>query len=234
VISDVSNDDLSTIGSGLFYYDSTTFVAAEEILKRYKIWEAVQKDIRMRIEAGIRSEIPETPKPGSISIPHTIVASNSIAREAAKRKATESGYDAEVISPPLVQSVENAVQYLKEKIKELMPRSVLIFGGEITVQVRGNGIGGRNQHFALLMTKELADRNIVFLSAGTDGIDGNSNAAGAWTDGNTMKKASNMNLSIEQSIADFNSFEFFKTLNQSIITGPTGTNVMDIYLLLRE
>jgi glycerate-2-kinase len=234
VISDVSNDDLSTIGSGLFYPDSTTFVAAEEILKRYSIWNSMPSDIQKRIEAGIEGGVPETPKPGSISIPHTIVASNAIARAAAKQKAMELGYDAEVISEPLVQSVENAVQDLSARVKKLKSGAALILGGEITVQVRGNGIGGRNQHLALLMTKELSEQDVVFLAAGTDGVDGNSTAAGAWTDGNTIKKASSMNLSIEQSIADFNSFEFFKTLNQSIISGPTGTNVMDLYLLLRK
>ena len=80
------------------------------------------------------------------------------------------------------------------------------------------------------MSSDLSKSDVVFVSAGTDGVDGNSPAAGAWTDGNTVAKASGMNLSIDEFLADCNSFQFFKTLDQSIVTGPTGTNVMDLYI----
>jgi glycerate-2-kinase len=234
VISDVPNDDLSTIGSGPFYYDSTTFIAASEILQHYQIWTSLPKDIRKRIDAGIKGEIPETPKEGSLSIPHRIIASNAIARESARKKAIELGYDAEIIRELLVQPVDLAVEHLKEQITRMRAGSALIFGGEVTVQVRGNGIGGRNQHFALLMSSIIANSGLVFAAAGTDGVDGNSPAAGAWTDGNTMIKANEMRLSTEEFLNACNSFQFFSTLDQSILTGPTGTNVMDLYILLRK
>ena len=234
VISDVPNDDLSTIGSGPFYYDNTTFIAAKEILTRYEIWSSLPADICHRIDAGVRGEVPETPKRGALSIPHQIVASNAIARESAKRKAIELGYDVAAIPELLVQPVELAVEQLKDRINGMEPGSALIFGGEITVQVRRNGVGGRNQHFALLMSSALSKSDVVFVAAGTDGVDGNSSAAGAWTNGNTVAKANGMSLSIDEFLADCNSFQFFKTLDQSIITGPTGTNVMDLYVLLRE
>jgi glycerate-2-kinase len=233
VISDVPNDDLSTIGSGPFYNDSTTFIVAKGILESYGIWNSVPTDVRNRIEAGAAGKIPETPKPGSLSISHRIIASNTIARDAARLKAIALGYSVEMMKGTLVDSVEDAVMKFAQESKRIQPGSAIIGGGEITIRVQGNGTGGRNQHFALLMVKALAGTDCVFLAGGTDGVDGNSPAAGAWVDGNTITNASNQNLNVDHYINNYDSFHFFKALNQSIHIGPTGTNVMDLYLLLR-
>jgi glycerate 2-kinase len=232
VISDVASNDLSAIGSGPFYVDNTTFVAAKDILKRFNIWNKAPEDIRLHLAAGIEGEIQETPKSGSLNIPHLIVASNGTARDAAKSKAEQLGYTAAAIGDSLVGPIENAAEQILEHINSMPDRSAIVLGGEVTIRVTGNGIGGRNQHLALLLTEALASRRIVFASAGTDGIDGNSTAAGAWTDGNTFEKAKSINLSIREYLANNNSFHFFEKLNQSIVTGPTGTNVMDLYLVL--
>lgn len=232
VISDVASNDLSAIGSGPFYDDNTTFVAAKEILERHAIFDKVPEDIRRRLEEGIAGKIPETPKPGSLNIPHLIVASNDTARAAAKVKAEELGYKSVVIQNPLVGPIEVAAQEILKYMNSMEKNSAMILGGEVTIRVIGNGTGGRNQHLALLLTEPLLNRNFVFASAGTDGIDGNSPAAGAWTDGNTFEKAKAMNLSVHEYLINNDSYHFFKALNQSIVTGPTGTNVMDLYLIL--
>lgn len=232
VISDVASNDLSAIGSGPFYVDNTTFVAAKNVLERYGIFDKTPGEIKQRLEAGIAGKIPETPKPGALNIPHLIVASNETARAAAKTKAEELGYKSGVIQNPLVGSIEIGAQEILKYINSMADHSAIILGGEVTIRVTGNGTGGRNQHLALLLTEALTGRKIVFASAGTDGIDGNSSAAGAWTDGDTFEKAKTFNLSVHEYLMNNDSYHFFQTLNQSIITGPTGTNVMDLYLIL--
>jgi glycerate 2-kinase len=232
VISDVASNDLSAIGSGPFYVDNTTYIAAKEILQGYGIWDKVPEDIRVHLNTGAESKIPETPKPGSLNIPHLIVASNDTARAAAKSKAEELGYRSSGIETPLVGSIETAAEQILKQINSMSDRSAIVLGGEVTIRVAGNGTGGRNQHLALLLTEALKNRKIVFASAGTDGIDGNSTAAGAWTDGDTFEKAKSFHLSLHEYLANNDSYHFFQKLNQSIVTGPTGTNVMDLYLIL--
>ncbi|MCI0417208.1 DUF4147 domain-containing protein [bacterium] len=232
VLSDVASNDLSSIGSGPFYVDSTTFIAAKQILGRYGIWNRVPEDVRSRLEDGISGKIPETPKPGSLSIPHLIVASNETARHAATVKAEQLGYKTIEIEDPLIGPVEDAAKMIVNRIGAMQGKSAMIWGGEVTVHVHGNGTGGRNQHLALLMTQALSNQDIVFAAAGTDGVDGNSPAAGAWTDGKTFTRANRLNLSIQEFLMNNDSYHFFRQLNQSIVTGPTGTNVMDLYLIL--
>lgn len=232
VISDVASNDLSAIGSGPFYVDSTTFIAAKQTLQHYGIFDKVPVDIKQRLESGIAGNIPETPKPGSLNIPHMIVASNDTARAAAKSKAEKLGYKSFGIHTPLVGPIENAAKQILQQINSMADHSAIILGGEVTIRVTGNGTGGRNQHLALLLTEPLANRKFIFASAGTDGIDGNSPAAGAWTDNATFEKAKSLGLSVHEYLSNNDSYHFFQALNQSIVTGPTGTNVMDLYLIL--
>lgn len=232
VISDVASNDLSAIGSGPFYVDNTTFIAAKQTLQRYGIWDKAPKDIKVHLDAGIEGKIPETPKSGSLNIPHLIVASNNTARAAAKSKAEQLGYRSFGIETPLVGSIEIAAEQILKRVNSMSNRSAVVLGGEVTIRVTGNGTGGRNQHLALLLTEALANQKIVFASAGTDGIDGNSTAAGAWTDGDTFDKAKSLNVSVHEYLTNNDSYHFFEKLNQSIVTGPTGTNVMDLYLIL--
>lgn len=231
LISDVIGNDPAVIGSGPMYPDPTTFADASVVLQKYGIWTDAPDDVKRRLMQGERGEIPETPKPGSLHIPHEIVASNDIARQAAAEAAKQLGYATTMIREPISGFVEDAADAIFNRIQQAPP-GVIIFGGEVTVQLRGGGTGGRNQHLALLMSQKIAGSRVTFLAAGTDGIDGNSRAAGAWTDGNTLQQAKASGLDIDSAIVNFDSFPFFDKLGQSIGLGPTGTNVMDLYIAL--
>lgn len=233
-ISDVIGDNLSTIGSGPFYEDPTTFHDAEQILQRYGIWGTVPLEVRKILQDGTKGRIEETPKPGSFRIPHFIIASNRIALEAAAAKAEDLGYRTVLSKEPLSGLVDDCARLLAKRIQTLPSGSALVMGGEVTVRLKGSGIGGRNQHLALILTEALSGTNHLVACAGTDGIDGNSPAAGAWTEGTTLERARNRNLDIREYLKAFDSFHFFKELGQNIISGPTGTNVMDLYLALTE
>jgi glycerate-2-kinase len=231
-ISDVVGDDLQAIGSGLFYGDRTTYIASLEVLKRYGIWDQAPADVRQSLERGAAGLIEETPRPENLRIPHYIVASNQLARMAAAQKAAALGYSPEIHPELLYSRVEDAAELIAGKIKDSKPGTAWIAGGEITVKVGGNGIGGRNQHLTLLITPLISGSKALFAAAGTDGVDGNSTAAGAWTDGNTAKRASQLNLNYRHNVAEYDSNRFFDQLGQTIVTGPTGTNVMDLYVAL--
>ncbi len=231
VISDVIGNDLSTIGSGPFYADPTTFLDAWQVLQKYSLWNRVPDEVRRTIEDGCAGRIPETPKPGSVQLDHRIVASNDIARNAAAERARLLGYSVRNVEQPVKDNVELAAENLFAEIKQSPPRTAFIAGGEVTVRLQGHGVGGRNQHLALLMTDKLNGQEAVFGAVGTDGIDGNSTAAGAWTDGKTFQKASGID-TFRSAVKNCDSFHYFRAVGQNIMTGPTGTNVMDLYIAL--
>lgn len=230
VISDVIGNDLSTIGSGPFYPDPSTYAIAQTILNKYGLWDQVPADIRQHLESGVAGEIGETLK-GTPQVAHTIIASNEMACSQAAETASALGYTAQVISG-VSGPVETVAERILTLLEEKATRSALILGGEATVQVGGDGTGGRNQHLALLLTRRISGRNITFAAIGTDGVDGNSPAAGAWIDGHTAGEAAQLGLSIDSALAEFDSFPLFSKLNHSIMTGPSGTNVMDLYIAL--
>jgi glycerate 2-kinase len=231
VISDVIGDDLSAIGSGLFYPDPTTFLDTRNILEQYDLWPQIPKDVRDTIESGIAGIVPETPKPGSSHPVHRIIASNEIARKAAAERARAFGYSVRYFEKPFREDVEKVADAISMEIEKNQPGTALIFGGEITVRLNGEGAGGRNQHLALLMTDRLKGSNALFGAAGTDGIDGNSPATGAWTDGQTLQRGSGVE-SFEKAVRNCDSYNYFRAVGQNIVTGPTGTNVMDLYVAL--
>ena len=232
LISDVIGDDPAVIGSGPFYPDPTTFLEAAAVLKKYGIWDSAPAEIRSHLELGVAGGVKETPKPASLKIPHAIIASNKTARTAAAAAAGNLGYQTVVVPEPVSGFVEDAADHLWARIRNAPPRTAFIFGGEVTVRLSGNGTGGRNQHLALLMTNRMAGTSCLFAAAGTDGVDGNSSAAGAWTNGQTAQQARQKGLDLDAAISQFNSYPFFQQLGQSIVTGPTGTNVMDLYVAL--
>jgi glycerate 2-kinase len=229
VVSDVIGDDLSSIGSGPFYVDPSTFLDAKNILLAHSLWNIVPEDVRQTIESGVSGLIPETPKPGTLEIAHTIIASNRIARRAAAEKAVSLGYSIIKVQNPLQGDVEEAASKLFAQLKDGPKRSAVICGGEVTIRLTGSGIGGRNQHLALLMTDKISGSDLTFAAAGTDGIDGNSSAAGAWTNGETFVRAGGMG-SLQHALKNCDSYSYFNSVGQTIITGPTGTNVMDLYI----
>lgn len=156
----------------------------------------------------------------------------------AKEKAEESGYETQIITNKLDGDVGMVSNYIFETIKNaksknLNEKTCLLFAGEPTVRIQGNGLGGRNQHLALMIAPLLKDLpNITFLSGGTDGSDGPTDAAGAVVDSLTSKNASDLNLDIHQYIRNFDSYHFFRQEGGLIITGPTQTNVMDLMVVL--
>ena len=231
VISDVIGDDLSSIGSGPFFADPTTFLDAKNVLLAYSLWNRIPDNVRSTIEAGINGLIPETPKPGMLDIAHRIIASNKIAKHAAAEQAGRLGYSVIEREEPVQGDVELAVVMLLQEINRCPKGSALICGGEVTIRLTGAGSGGRNQHLALLMTEKINGSDLLFAAAGTDGIDGNSSAAGAWTDGETWNRASGFD-HFKNALKNCDSYSYFKSIAQNIVTGPTGTNVMDLYIAL--
>ena len=243
LVSDVVGDDLDVIGSGPTAPDASTFAGAQAILDKYGLRERIPAAVRERIERGVRGEIAETPKPGDPAFERTtnlIVGSNRLAVDAAARKARELGLRPVVLSTVIEGEAREVARMHAAIAREvratgrpLKPPLCLISGGETTVTLRGNGLGGRNQEFVLAAVIDLAGSNeVVVLSGGTDGTDGPTDAAGAIADGATLERAGRLGLDARQFLAENDSYRFFDALGDLLKTGPTGTNVMDLRLVL--
>ncbi|MGI0074302.1 MAG: glycerate kinase type-2 family protein [Nitrosotalea sp.] len=225
VMSDVIGDDLSAIASGLTYYDNTTFQDAKKILIRYGLKNKVPKKVWQRIDLGARKLIPETPK--KTKIKNYVISSNKNCLDEMSKTARKLGLVTKMKSP-ISGNVENAALKLT-KLLPSKPRSCLIFGGETTVKVKGKGKGGRNQELILHLLNRLSKQKIKLLmtSVGTDGIDGNTPAAGAIVISDIAPKM------IKKYLCDNDSYAYFRKYGGLIFTGPTHTNLMDIGLILR-
>ncbi|MCK5635830.1 MAG: glycerate kinase [Thermoplasmatales archaeon] len=240
IVSDIIGDPMEFIASGPTYPDSTTYQDAQRILNKYNLWTKLPSSVQDVIEDGIKGKIPETPKkndPAFNDVFNFIVANNKIACNAAKEKAEELEYKAILLTTSLDGEAKDIGKYLAEKAANYLTEGkkvVFISGGETTVTIKGSGKGGRNQEMILGSLEELADKNIVFSSFATDGIDGMSDAAGAIADTFTMKRALKNNLDPKEFLENNNSYEFFKILDDLFLTGPTGTNVMDIQILVKN
>ena len=243
MLSDVIGDDLDVIGSGPTAPDRSTFAGAQGILQKYGLLERVPAAVRQRIEAGARGEIPETPKPGDRIFERTenlIVGSNRLAVDAAAQAARKLGFNTLVLSTRIqgetreVARVHGAIaQEILASGRPVKPPACVISGGETTVTLRGDGLGGRNQEFALAAAIDLAGcQPVVVLSGGTDGTDGPTDAAGAIADGATVERAARLGLDARRFLDNNDSYHFFQPLGDLLVTGPTGTNVMDVRLLL--
>ncbi len=240
VLSDVIGDDLEAIGSAPLYCDSSSYQDVVNILNKYGIIEAIPKSIARVIEQGLSGEIAETPKTPNERIDHAIIGSNRKLLEKAKECALSLGLDAHVMTASLrgeAREVAKAIVSLGEGIMKYgQPFAApvcLLFGGETTVTLRGRGRGGRNQEMCLAVLKELRGNDrYIFLSAGTDGIDGASDAAGAVVDFTSHEKAMQLSLRYDVYLNENNSNEFLSQTGDLIITGPTGTNVMDMTILI--
>ena len=194
------------------------------------------------LKEGAAGNRPETPKPGDLIFEKSynlLIGSNRLALEAAKQKASEFNINALIIDDQLQGDTSLVAEYIVEtslKFKgdksEVKP-VCLLFGGETTVKMTGRGLGGRNQHLALLSAIMLENHpGITILSAGTDGTDGPTDAAGAVVDSDTVTGALSKNIDPAKYIRDFDSYHFFKRAGGQIITGPTMTNVMDIIVVI--
>jgi hydroxypyruvate reductase len=239
ILSDVPGDDLSVIASGLTVPDATTFKDAWQIIKKYRLPEKLPGAIRERLNSGAEGTIPDTPKPGNpvfIKVYNTLVATNKTALEAAAKKAQALGYSTTILLPALAGEAEvqakKFIQYLRDN--PYSPPSCFLWGGEPTVTIKGNGKGGRNQHFALsalcaLKDDEWAKQNrVTILSGGTDGTDGPTDAAGAVTDASIFARMDELSIDPNTHLLHNDAYHFFQKTGGLIITGPTQTNVMDI------
>ena len=242
VLSDVLGDDLSAIASGPTTPDPTTYHEAVAILKRNRIWRAVPPRVRQHLDHGCRGLVPETPKPGSSlfrRIHHHIVGNNAAAVMAMARAAREAGLRTLVL-PAITGEARDEGQRFGILAREIAGESKLlqrpccvIAGGETTVTVSGKGTGGRAQEFAAAAALEIAGlRNVWVAAIGTDGTDGPTDAAGAVVDGKTTARAQRLSVDLAGALKRHNIYPALKKLDQLIMTGPTCTNVNDLYLIL--
>ena len=238
ILSDVVGDDLDVIGSGITAPDRSTFADALAVLDKYGLRGRVPAAVRHHLEAGR----VETPKPDDPSFERTrniIVGSNRIALEAGADKAVELGYAPLILSSVIegeareVAIVETAIaKEVRSSGNPIAPPACLLFGGETTVSLRGSGKGGRNQELALAAAVRIAGVDgIALLSGGTDGTDGPTDAAGGVVDSDTANSDGTRAAALE-ALANNNSYECLDAMNSLVRTGPTGTNVADVQVIL--
>lgn len=239
IVSDVIGDDLATIASGPAVPDPTTFADALGVIGRHGLRGALPAAVREHLEAGLRGEIPETPKPGDtcfVRVSNELIATNRLALKAAAHKARELGYETVIESDTLQGEAREAGRRLARLTLDLPGGRPLcrLWGGETTVTVSGTGLGGRNQELALAAAIEMdgAERRALLLSGGTDGIDGPTPAAGAWADPGAAERARRLGLDPAASLANNDSYGFFSALGELLAPGPTHVNVMDIQVCL--
>jgi hydroxypyruvate reductase len=243
VLSDVVGDRLDAIASGPTVPDPTTYHDCVEIIRRYDLLDRLPTSVRTHLLDGQAGHWPETPKATDMAFArcHTvIIGSNRLALQAARQAAQARGYATLFLSSSIAGETRHIArmhaaiaQEIRRSGEPLAPPACVISGGETTVTLRGTGTGGRNQEFALAAALGIADlESVVVLSGGTDGTDGPTDAAGAVADGQTVTRARAHGLDPEAFLHRHDSYHFFHVLDDLLITGPTGTNVMDIHLLL--
>lgn len=247
VLSDVIGDRLDVIASGPTVPDGTTFADALRVIEKYGLRERIPARIAAFFDAGLAGGNPETPKAGDPCFTRTtnvIVGSLTRSLYAAREAALDMGLDADVVTSELQGEARDAARRLaevaiaaKKSLKGGRPKC-LLSGGETTVTVRGTGSGGRNQELALAFALAIEGTDgLTMLSAGTDGTDGPTDAAGAVVDGTTASKARTHGIDPEASLDNNDSYTFFQRLDaltgeeHHLRTGPTGTNVMDVQII---
>jgi glycerate 2-kinase len=240
-LSDVPGDAPSVIASGPTWPDDSTFEEALAIVDLRVGREELPLSVVERLEAGAHRLIPDTPGAGHPAFERCafeIVASNSKAIEAARVRALHLGYSARVIPNLLIGEARDAGAAIAHALAETISDRpcCLIAGGETTVTVRGSGRGGRNQEVALAAGITLHERAApgLVLCGGTDGLDGPTDAAGAWCDAATIERAGRSGLSATTFLENNDAYAYFAPLGQLLITGPTHTNVMDVALAIRS
>jgi hydroxypyruvate reductase len=236
ILSDVVGDDLDVIGSGPTAPDASTYQTALAVIDKYGLRGRLPANVRDRIESCAE----ETPKPGDPlfrNVENVVVGSNQKSLEAAAATARKLGYRTSILASTIEGETRDVARMhaaiarqIRVKGQPLRPPACIVSGGETTVTIHGAGKGGRNQEFALAAAIDIAGlENTLIFSAGTDGTDGPTDAAGAMADGNTVARSRRDAITALQ---DNDSYPFFADLNDLAITGSTGTNVMDLHLIL--
>jgi hydroxypyruvate reductase len=243
ILSDVIGDPLDVIASGPTVPDASTYGDCLEIIERYKLKDRIPKPVWERLEQGAKGSLPETPQSGDSVFEHIeniIVGNNRAALLAARDRAVLLGYNTLVLSSQIqgeAREVAEVFAAIGKEIREshlpISPPACILAGGETTVTLRGQGKGGRNQELALAAAIALDGwHGIGLLSAGTDGTDGPTDAAGAYVDGFTCARANELGLDPHAYLDNNDSYTFFEKLGTLLKTGPTRTNVMDMICLL--
>ncbi|MEQ1545594.1 glycerate kinase [Methyloglobulus sp.] len=244
ILSDVIGDDLSAIASGPTVPDDTTFSDAIDVLKTKDIWNKVPDSVRHYLEIGHQGKVRETPKSGEsffAASNHTLIGSNRMSVNAILQTTREQGFEAILYSDNLCgeasDEAENFVQFAKAQLSKAGNRPIaLLAGGETTVSLKGKGRGGRNQEMALAFAihaeQQKLPGNWVFLSGGTDGRDGPTDAAGGIVDSGTIQRMLKVGINPSALLDNNDSYSALKTSDDLLMTGATGTNVADLQVLL--
>lgn len=236
LVSDVPEDALDSLASGPTMPDSSTIRQCHEIARKHDLLPEFPQSVRGLFERG---ELQETPKSNDAAFANSRwwkVLSSASVQKAAVERAALAGFAVEVENSCDDWDYAKAADHLVKRLRELrtgVSRVCLISGGEVTVKVKGTaGLGGRNQQFVLECAKKIAGETITVLSAGTDGVDGNSTAAGAVADGTTLERAKAAGLDADAALKSFDATPFFHALGDLVVTGPTGNNLRDLRILL--
>jgi hydroxypyruvate reductase len=235
LVSDVPDNALDALASGPTMPDSTSVEDCYRIAEKHGMSPQLPHSTRELFERRVLEETPKLDDQAFYRSRWWPVLSNQTAVEQASAAAERSGLAVHVDNSCDDWDYEHAADYLLRRLRELRRRSArvcLISGGEVTVKVTNGGVGGRNQQFALACAAKIAGENITVLSAGTDGVDGNSPAAGAAVDGTTLIRAQSKGLDAGAALEKFDAYAFFKALGAAIETGPTGNNLRDLRILL--
>jgi glycerate-2-kinase len=249
VISDVIHNDLESIASGPTHWDSSTCSDALQVLKKYGVWNRAPSSIKKAIQNGIRKKIGETPQKGDpvfARVSNFILGDNFLALKAAQREAQRLGFKSFILTSCdqgearfMARNYVSLFMNLAQSKKNISKPFSLLSGGELTVTVKGKGEGGRNQEFVLAALKEMrkqfmGDDVWLIASLGSDGIDGSTDAAGAWIAPITLEEMERLSLDLESYLKNNDSYNFFKKVGGLIKTGPTSTNVMDLRIFLLD
>ena len=235
LVSDVPDDAPDALASGPTIPDSTTVEDCYKIAERYDLLKQFPQSTRELFERHALEETPKSDDPAFHRARWWTVLSNQTAIEEASAAAERAGFIVHVDNSCDDWDYEPAALHLLERVRELRRQFCpvcLISGGEVTVKVTNGGVGGRNQQFALACAAKIAGDNITALSAGTDGVDGNSPVAGAVVDGRTFERALSLGLDAQRALEKFDAYPFFSALGDAIETGPTGNNLRDLRILL--
>jgi len=242
LLSDVIGDPIDTIASGPTSPDESSFMDARDVIVKYVLLDDIPVNVLSRLNIGVNGMCPETPKPGDPifeNVSNLVIANNYMAARAASEVAEGLGYNSLILSTHIEGEARQVGGMFAGIAREEQSRGLpvprpaaIIIGGETTVTVKGEGKGGRNQEVALGAIRKVSGLKGVIATLGTDGIDGPTDAAGAMVDGESLKRATELGLNPDVFLDENNSYSFFKPMNDQIMTGPTGTNVNDLTVIL--
>ena len=241
ILSDVIGDDLGSISSGMTTFDETSFADVTSILKKYKLWGKLPIKVKNYISKGLNDKNLETPKKNNKvfrETTNTLIGSNTICLKNINDYCKKKKLNSKIIFKNIDMDVKKFSEYFVKKIKTIKVGKplILLSGGETTVKVKGSGKGGRNQEFSLHFLNEIRKKNLkkefFLLSAGTDGRDGPTNAAGGIVDTGSIDEIKKKNINLNEELKKNNSYDVLKKINSLVIIKGTNTNVADIQILL--